>query len=82
MVASLVGVGRSIGSVGPTLDGAGGGPMLEGAGFTIIDLGVNVPPERFVDRIGEHNPDIAGYSAYLTTTAPMLKANNAETVPA
>src|SRR6201989_2356763 len=49
--------------------------MLEGAGFTVIDLGVNVPPEKFVDAIGEHKPDIVGFSAFLTTTMPMFKAN-------
>ena len=49
--------------------------MLEGAGFTVIDLGVNVPPERFIEQIGEHNPDIVGFSAFLTTTMPMFKAN-------
>jgi methylmalonyl-CoA mutase cobalamin-binding domain/chain len=49
--------------------------MLEGAGFTVIDLGVNVPPERFVEQINEHEPDIVGFSAFLTTTMPMFKAN-------
>ncbi|MGH2887059.1 MAG: corrinoid protein [Solirubrobacteraceae bacterium] len=49
--------------------------MLEGAGFTVIDLGVNVPPEKFIEQIGEHNPDIVGFSAFLTTTMPMFKAN-------
>src|ERR1700709_1060075 len=49
--------------------------MLEGAGFTVIDLGVNVPPEKFVQQIGEHNPDVVGFSAFLTTTMPMFKAN-------
>jgi methylmalonyl-CoA mutase cobalamin-binding domain/chain len=49
--------------------------MLEGAGFTVIDLGVNVPPERFIEQIEEHNPDIVGFSAFLTTTMPMFKAN-------
>jgi 5-methyltetrahydrofolate--homocysteine methyltransferase len=49
--------------------------MLEGAGFTVIDLGVNVPPERFVDEINAHEPDIVGFSAFLTTTMPMFKAN-------
>src|SRR3954452_5200685 len=49
--------------------------MLEGAGFTVIDLGVNVPPEKFVEQIGEHQPDIVGFSAFLTTTMPMFKAN-------
>src|SRR6266516_3041151 len=49
--------------------------MLEGAGFTVIDLGVNVPPERFVEQIDEHSPDVVGFSAFLTTTMPMFKAN-------
>ncbi len=49
--------------------------MLEGAGFTVIDLGVNVPPERFIEQIEEHNPDVVGFSAFLTTTMPMFKAN-------
>jgi methylmalonyl-CoA mutase cobalamin-binding domain/chain len=49
--------------------------MLEGAGFTVIDLGVNVAPETFVEKIGEHQPDIVGFSAFLTTTMPMFKAN-------
>jgi 5-methyltetrahydrofolate--homocysteine methyltransferase len=49
--------------------------MLEGAGFTVIDLGVNVAPETFVEQIGEHEPDIVGFSAFLTTTMPMFKAN-------
>jgi methylmalonyl-CoA mutase cobalamin-binding domain/chain len=49
--------------------------MLEGAGFEVIDLGVNVPPERFVEQINEHAPDIVGFSAFLTTTMPMFKAN-------
>jgi len=49
--------------------------MLEGAGFTVIDLGVQVPPERFVEAVREHKPDIVGFSAFLTTTMPMFKAN-------
>jgi 5-methyltetrahydrofolate--homocysteine methyltransferase len=49
--------------------------MLEGAGFTVIDLGVNVAPEVFVEKISEHSPDIVGFSAFLTTTMPMFKAN-------
>jgi len=49
--------------------------MLEGAGFHVIDLGVQVPPERFVAAIQEHKPDIVGFSAFLTTTMPMFKAN-------
>ena len=49
--------------------------MLEGAGFQVIDLGVQVPPEAFVEAIAEHRPDIVGFSAFLTTTMPMFKAN-------
>jgi methylmalonyl-CoA mutase cobalamin-binding domain/chain len=49
--------------------------MLEGAGFTVIDLGVNVPPEKFVEEIEKNQPDIVGFSAFLTTTMPMFKAN-------
>ena len=49
--------------------------MLEGAGFTVYDLGVNVAPEKFVEQITEHQPDIVGFSAFLTTTMPMFKAN-------
>jgi len=49
--------------------------MLEGAGFHVIDLGVQVSPEKFIDAIREHKPDIVGFSAFLTTTMPMFKAN-------
>ena len=49
--------------------------MLEGAGFTVYDLGVNVAPETFVEKVKEHKPDIVGFSAFLTTTMPMFKAN-------
>jgi methylmalonyl-CoA mutase cobalamin-binding domain/chain len=49
--------------------------MLEGAGFTVHDLGVNVAPERFVEEVQKHEPDIVGFSAFLTTTMPMFKAN-------
>jgi 5-methyltetrahydrofolate--homocysteine methyltransferase len=49
--------------------------MLEGAGFEVIDLGVQVAPEKFVTAIEEHQPDIVGFSAFLTTTMPMFKAN-------
>ncbi len=44
------------------------GMMCEGAGFDVIDLGFNVAPERFVAAIKEHQPDIVGMSALLTTT--------------
>ena len=49
--------------------------MLEGAGFTVHDLGVNVPPEKFIEAINEFQPDVVGFSAFLTTTMPMFKAN-------
>src|SRR6184192_4376257 len=49
--------------------------MFEGAGFQVIDLGVQVAPEKFVDAVREHQPDIVGFSAFLTTTMPMFKAN-------
>lgn len=44
------------------------GMMCEGAGFEVIDLGFNVPPERFVDAVKEQQPDVVGLSALLTTT--------------
>jgi methylmalonyl-CoA mutase cobalamin-binding domain/chain len=49
--------------------------MFEGAGFYVIDLGVQVAPEKFVEAVREHKPDIVGFSAFLTTTMPMFKAN-------
>ncbi len=49
--------------------------MLEGAGFEVIDLGVQVAPEKFIEAIDLHQPDIVGFSAFLTTTMPMFKAN-------
>jgi 5-methyltetrahydrofolate--homocysteine methyltransferase len=49
--------------------------MLEGAGFHVIDLGVQVAPEKFVAAVQEHQPDVVGFSAFLTTTMPMFKAN-------
>lgn len=42
--------------------------MLEGAGFEVIDLGVEVPAARFVQAVREHRPDVLGISALLTTT--------------
>ncbi len=49
--------------------------MLEGAGFEVIDLGINVPGERFVDVIREFHPDVVGMSAFLTTTALEFSRN-------
>lgn len=47
--------------------------MLEGAGFEIIDLGTDVSAETFVSAVREHQPDILGLSALLTTTMPEMK---------
>jgi corrinoid protein of di/trimethylamine methyltransferase len=47
--------------------------MLEGAGFEVEDLGVNVPPGQFVQKIKEKNPHIVAMSALLTTTMPAMK---------
>ncbi len=49
--------------------------MFEGAGFLVIDLGVQVSPEKFVDAVRTHKPNLVGFSAFLTTTMPMFKAN-------
>lgn len=47
--------------------------MLEGAGFEIIDLGTDVPPEKFVSTLNETEAQIVGMSALLTTTMPAMK---------
>jgi 5-methyltetrahydrofolate--homocysteine methyltransferase len=47
--------------------------MLEGAGYEIIDLGVDVPAEEFVKKAAELKPDVIGMSALLTTTMPSMK---------
>jgi 5-methyltetrahydrofolate--homocysteine methyltransferase len=47
--------------------------MLEGGGFEVIDLGVDVPPEKFVAAAGEKEADIIAMSALLTTTMPGMK---------
>jgi 5-methyltetrahydrofolate--homocysteine methyltransferase len=49
------------------------GMMLEGNGFEVIDLGVDVDPEQFVDAVKEHAPCIVGLSALLTTTMPSMQ---------
>jgi len=48
--------------------------MMEGAGFEVIDLGVDVSPEKFVDAVKTHQPNVVGCSALLTTTMPKMKA--------
>ena len=47
--------------------------MMEGAGFEVIDLGINNPVENYLQAIEEHEPDILGMSALLTTTMPYMK---------
>jgi len=47
--------------------------MLEGAGFRVIDLGVNVPPEKFVEAVKDNHVDIVGLSALLTTTLQAME---------
>jgi 5-methyltetrahydrofolate--homocysteine methyltransferase len=46
--------------------------MLEGAGFEVIDLGIDVPPEKFIDA-AQQGYDIIGMSALLTTTMPNMR---------
>jgi 5-methyltetrahydrofolate--homocysteine methyltransferase len=47
--------------------------MMEGAGFSMVDLGVDVPPERFVQKVQEIGPDIVAMSALLSTTMPSMR---------
>ncbi|HJM00152.1 MAG: B12-binding domain-containing protein [Acidimicrobiales bacterium] len=47
--------------------------MLEGAGFEVIDLGINTDVDEFLAALSEHQPDILGMSALLTTTMPYMK---------
>jgi 5-methyltetrahydrofolate--homocysteine methyltransferase len=49
------------------------GMMLEGAGFEVIDLGMDVPEEKFLRAIEEHQPHLVGLSALLTTTMGNMK---------
>ena len=49
------------------------GMMLEGAGFEVIDLGINIPVENYLAALEQHQPDILGMSALLTTTMPYMK---------
>jgi 5-methyltetrahydrofolate--homocysteine methyltransferase len=44
------------------------GIMLQGAGFDVVDIGLNAPPQKFVEAIAAHKPAIVGLSAMLTTT--------------
>ena len=47
--------------------------MMEGAGFEVIDLGINTPVEDYLAALEEHKPEILGMSALLTTTMPYMK---------
>jgi len=47
--------------------------MMEGAGLEVIDLGINTDVDGFLSALDEHNPDILGMSALLTTTMPYMK---------
>ncbi len=49
--------------------------MLEGAGFEVIDLGVDVPAEKMIAAVRQHKPPVLGFSALLTTTMPMFRVN-------
>jgi len=50
------------------------GMMLKGAGFQVIDLGIDIPAARFVQAVKEHKAEILGMSALLTTTMPEMRA--------
>ena len=52
------------------------GMMMEGAGFEVIDLGVNNSVEKFLAAIEKHKPDILGMSALLTTTMPYCASSS------
>jgi len=47
--------------------------MLEGAGFNVVDIGVDIPPEKFVEAVNSNKANILGLSALLTTTMPAMK---------
>lgn len=49
--------------------------MMEGAGFEVIDLGIDVPAEKFIQAVKEHKPQIVGMSALLTTTMIQIREN-------
>jgi 5-methyltetrahydrofolate--homocysteine methyltransferase len=50
------------------------GVMMQGTGFTVVDLGKDVAPERFVEAVRAERPQLVGMSALLSTTMPMIKA--------
>jgi len=50
------------------------GMMLEGAGFEVVDLGIDVPPEKFIQSVKESGAEVIGMSALLTTTMMQMKS--------
>ena len=50
--------------------------MMEGAGFDVVDLGINCAVEKYLDALEQHKPDILGMSALLTTTMPYMKGRD------
>jgi len=49
------------------------GMMMEGAGFEVVDLGINCEADKYIEALEEHDADILGMSALLTTTMPYMK---------
>jgi 5-methyltetrahydrofolate--homocysteine methyltransferase len=49
------------------------GMLMEGAGFQVIDLGIDIPSEKFVEAVKSQKPNVIGLSALLTTTMPKMK---------
>lgn len=49
------------------------GMMMEGAGFKVVDIGIDIAPQTFIEAIKEHNPQIVAMSALLTTTMVAMK---------
>ncbi|MAF85405.1 MAG: cobalamin-binding protein [Dehalococcoidales bacterium] len=49
------------------------GMMMESGGFTVMDIGIDVPADKFVEAVEEEKPNILGLSALLTTTIPLMK---------
>ncbi len=50
------------------------GTLLKGSGYNVVDLGVDVPVEKFIEAVGEHKPKVLGMSALLSFTYPEMKA--------
>jgi methanogenic corrinoid protein MtbC1 len=54
------------------------GSMAEAAGFTVVDIGIDQPPETFVNAVREHNPKIVGFSGVLTLAIDAMKRTIAD----